>query len=296
MYKLEFNEAMHTSDHVPLLKTLPIALFTHALLIFGVSFVPSVTTNSGLPPVMDITLVQTHAEHEPEDAKFLAQANQEASGSADEDNRPRSPLASLQPDATDGVAPVQSQAAAPDNAPKTDPMLLTTKGETFEYVKKQPEMPEEETLPVEDNVSDSTQELARLLAEVDEAEARYARRPRVHFIDAVSAKSVVEAEYIDAWVKKIERVGNINFPEEAIQRNLSGKLILNVTLDHQGHVVDVQIDVSSGYNILDKAAVRIVKLASPYSPLPAEIRKKWDQLNITRTWIFHSGTRTLDTE
>ena len=75
---------------------------------------------------------------------------------------------------------------------------------------------------------------------------------------------------------------------------MSGKLILNVTLDHAGRVVDSQIDVSSGFNILDKAALRIVNLASPYPPLPADIRKKWDQLNITRTWIFHSGT--LNTE
>ncbi|MCB1637368.1 MAG: energy transducer TonB, partial [Thiothrix sp.] len=92
----------------------------------------------------------------------------------------------------------------------------------------------------------------------------------------------------------IERVGNLNFPAEAINRNISGKLILNATLDHNGRVRDIQIDVSSGYNILDKAAMRIVKLASPYPPLPREVREKWDQLNITRTWIFHSGV--LNTE
>ncbi len=105
---------------------------------------------------------------------------------------------------------------------------------------------------------------------------------------------MVEAEYVDAWIKKIERIGNINFPREAINRNLSGKLILNATLDHSGNVVDIQIDVSSGFNVLDRSALRIVRLASPYPPLPKAIREKWDQLNITRTWIFHSGT--LDTE
>ena len=95
---------------------------------------------------------------------------------------------------------------------------------------------------------------------------------------------------LTTWVKKIERIGNINFPEEAIARNLSGKLILNATLDHEGRVVDAQISLSSGYDVLDKAALRIIKLAAPYPALPEEIRRKWDQLNITRTWIFHSGT------
>ncbi len=295
MYTLPMNEAMHsTSRYPPIVKTLPVALLVHALLIFGVSFAPDIVSNLNAPPVLDITLVQTHSEQAPDEASYIAQANQEASGSTDLNNRPRSPLASLQPEPITGEAPLQSQAAAPDTLPKLQPQLLTTKGETFKRIDKSPEQPEEENLPIEDSLSDSTQEIAQLLAEVDEAEAQYARRPRIHFIDAVSAKSAVEAEYVDAWVKKIERIGNINFPEEAIRRNLSGKLILNVTLDRAGHVVDVQIDVSSGFNVLDRSAVRIVQLASPYPPLPAEIRKKWDQLNITRTWFFHSGT--LNTE
>ena len=294
MQTLDMNEVYTSQHHTPLLKTLPAALLFHAFLIFGISFAPTIMPEINLPSVLDVTLVQTHSEEEPEEAEFLAQANQEASGSADEANRPRSPLASLEPEANDGEAPLQSQEAVPENQPKLQPQLLTTKGETFKRIDKAPEQPEKDAVPIDEQVSDKTQEIARLLAEVDEAEALYARRPRIHFIDAVSAKSAVEAEYIDSWIKKIERVGNINFPNEAILRNLSGKLILNATLDHSGNVVDIQIDVSSGFNVLDRSALRIVKLASPYPPLPKNIREKWDQLNITRTWIFHSGT--LDTE
>ncbi len=275
-------------------KALVVAAVVHALLIFGVSFAPAERSSPPRPPVLDITLVQTRSEEAPEQVEFIAQANQQASGSSDQKNRPRSPLASLQPDVAEGEAPLQVEASAPDETPKLQPEILTTKGETFRRVDKTPEQPEEQELPLAEALSDSSLEIARLLAEVDEAEARYAKRPRIHFIDAVSAKSAVEAEYVDAWVKKIERVGNLNFPAEAINRNISGKLILNATLDHNGRVQDIQIDVSSGYNILDKAAMRIVKLASPYPPLPREVREKWDQLNITRTWIFHSGV--LNTE
>ena len=274
----------------PLMATLPMAVLLHALFIFGVSFAPNIRLNLANPPVLDITLVQTRTEKTPDQVDFMAQANQEASGTAEEKNRPQSPVSSLQAVEVEGESPVQSEQAAPDTTLKLNQQILTTKGETYKIVEKAPEQPEDNPeIPVGE-LANETQEIAQLLAEVGEAEARYARRPKIHFIDAVSAKSAVEATYIDEWVKKIERIGNINFPEDAIKRNLSGKLILNATLDQQGNVVDAQISLSSGYEVLDKAALRIVKLAAPYPSLPEEIRRKWDQLNITRTWIFHSGT------
>ena len=288
------NEAIYAPNHTPLIKTLPLALAVHAAVIFGISFAPMVLPRLAIPPALDITIVQMPTEETPKEVNFLAQANQQASGTEEEENKPRSPLASLFPQIDIGEAPLQSEASTEDLPPKLEPQILTTKGTTFTAISKDPDQPENQHDLIADITADSAQEIAQLLAEVDAAEAQYARRPRIHFIDAVSAKSAVEAEYIDSWIKKIERIGNINFPEEAIRRNMSGKLILNVTLDHAGRVVDSQIDVSSGFNILDKSALRIVKLASPYPPLPAEIRKKWDQLNITRTWIFHSGT--LNTE
>lgn len=273
----------------PLAKTLPIALFVHALIIFGVGFAPEFASRSTLAPVLDITLVQTHSDQAPNQVDFIAQANQQASGDSTKKNRPQSPLSSLSPTDATGESPVQSESKAPNTTLTMTSSILTTKGETLTHVDKAPEQMDEQPATVAEEKTDETKEIAELLAEMDEEEARYARRPRVHFIDAVSAKSAVEAEYIDAWVKKIERIGNINFPEEAIARNLSGKLIVNVTLDQAGRVVDTQISLSSGYSVLDKAALRIIKLAAPYNPLPTEISRKWDQLNITRTWIFHSG-------
>lgn len=280
----------------PLAKTLPIALACHAFVILGISFAPDYEPSVHTPPSLDITIVQTHSEQQPDKVQFLAQANQQASGSSDSHNRPTSPIAAIQPELTNGEAPIQSQESRLQTPPKLQPQLLTTKGETYNRVNKSPEQPEEDpTKPVEQEASDTTAEIAQLLAEMDEEEARYARRPRILHLDAVAAKSAVEAAYIDAWVKKIERVGNINFPMEAIHRNLNGNLVLNATLDRAGRVVDVEISVSSGYNILDQAAVRIVKLAAPYPPLPPQISEKWDQLNITRTWLFKSGG-TLDTQ
>jgi protein TonB len=268
--------------------TLPIAVVIHAFVIIGVGFGLPDGTNIRHAPLLDITLVNTHSDKAPDKADFIAQANQQGSGTLDKKSRPSSPLASMNPNDFAGESPVKSFESAPDVAPKPDPQILTTKGKTNKRVNKLPEKDDiKEPKPVDKEISDETDEIAQLMAEMSKEEQHYANRPRIHFIDSISAKSAVEAEYIDAWAKKLERIGNINFPKEALRLSLSGTLILNATLDRAGRVIMIGIDSSSGSRILDNAATRIVKLASPYEPLPREIREKYDQLNITRSIIFH---------
>ena len=81
----------------------------------------------------------------------------------------------------------------------------------------------------------------------------------------------------------------LNFPEQAIRDKLFGILILQAVLNKKSELIKVEILSSSGSKILDQSAFKIVKLAAPYPPLPSEIRQKWDQLSITRTWVFHGG-------
>ena len=91
---------------------------------------------------------------------------------------------------------------------------------------------------------------------------------------------------MEAWRAKVERVGNLNYPEAARKRNLSGSLILDVALSADGSINQITIRRSSGQKVLDDAAIRIVELASPYAPFPAQVRKETDILHITRTWQF----------
>jgi len=276
------------SNITPFSITLPLAVFVHATVIAGVGFGLPDAPKMQYAPLLDITLVNTHSATAPDKADFIAQTNQHGSGTLDKKNRPSSPLASRNPNESMGESPVKSFASSPDIKPKLDPEILTTKGSTDKSINKRPEKDEmNKPKPVDKEISDETDEIAQLMAEMSKDEQHYANRPRIHFIDSISAKSAVEAAYIDAWAKKLERIGNINFPKEALRLSLSGTLILNATLDRAGRVVEIGIDSSSGSRILDNAAVNIVKLASPYEPLPHEIREKYDQLNITRSIIFH---------
>ena len=272
----------------PLLTSFPVAIFLHGVLVFATGFMtpePSAVRKSTL---LDITLVNTESDKTPKEADFIANSNQEGSGSLEKKSRLTSPFASENPNLTDGDQTFSSEEAAPNFVPTPKPQVLTTKGASRKVIHK--EIQEEEVQDpkiVRNEVSEKADEIAMLMAEMNRDEQKYAKRPRIHFVDSISAKSAVEARYINNWAKKLERIGNINFPDEAIRLSLSGTLILNATLDRAGRVVEMQIDVSSGSRVLDKAALRIVKLAAPYEPLPSEIRKKYDRLNITRSIIFH---------
>ncbi len=127
--------------------------------------------------------------------------------------------------------------------------------------------------------------IASLSAQIRRKLQAKAERPRRKFISA-STKEYKYASYMEAWRSKVERVGNLNYPEAARKRKLSGSLILDVALNDDGSINQITVRRSSGHKVLDDAAIRIVKLASPYSPFPDQIRKETDILHITRTWKF----------
>lgn len=104
-----------------------------------------------------------------------------------------------------------------------------------------------------------------------------------------NARSSVEASYVQAWIRKVEAWGARNFPAEARRRGLAGSLTLDVALNADGSVRDIALVRSSGHQALDQGANRIVKLASPFAPFPAELRKRGETLHIVRTWQFLQG-------
>jgi protein TonB len=139
-------------------------------------------------------------------------------------------------------------------------------------------------------LSSTRQEIARLTAELDRNSEYASQRPRHKSINA-STREYRYSAYLEAWRKKVERVGNLNYPDEAKRKKLYGDLLLHVSLRADGSVQQIRVVRSSGHKILDDAAMRIVRLASPFAPFPTEIRKEVDILDITRTWQFQSNNR-----
>ncbi len=269
--------------------TLFIAAVLHSIIILGITFSKDFNFSKPFTKPMDVILVHTQSDKAPEDAEKIAQFNQQASGSQDTGDRPSSPVSSPVPLPNTGVAatPVERQVTRVELIQAQQ--LLTTR-KSVDRVSSSDKTQEKKDAqkPSRQERLNREMEIAQLTAELEARQRSYAKRPKIHFIDATSAKSAVEAAYINDWVHRVEGIGNLNYPVQAKLDRISGKLILNVLLDNTGKVLKVQIAVSSGSNVLDEAAVQIVKISSPFPSFPAEMRKKYDQLMITRTWSFNT--------
>lgn len=278
--------------------TLFLATVVHALVIFGVSFTAAGLNQPSQPPPLDVVMVQSASREAPQDSERIAQADQQASGRSEQENNPTSPLSGPSPQPAPGAAPFALDAAPARQQPSEQEQVLTqeTAPEQTPNPQREKADPVETTQPADTQAREQRNlQIAQLAAELDQEERRYAERPRIQYLDTLSAKSAVEASYIEDWVNKVERVGNLNYPGAARRRNLSGSLILNVLIDRDGRVLDIEVAAPSGEQVLDDAARRIVETAAPYTRFPADMREEYDQLMITRTWIFQHNNR-LTTE
>lgn len=171
-------------------------------------------------------------------------------------------------------------------------------------VEPKPE-PEPEFIPEEEAIKEETAanakprfskslitrslEIARLEAELAAMQNHSAQRPRVRRISSGARMSSEEALYLRQWEEKVERVGNLNYPEAARRQNLGGRLRLLVVIAADGRILEAQLLTGSGHTLLDDAAIRILNLAAPFAPLPNSIKAQADVLEIIRTWQFGDG-------
>jgi len=139
------------------------------------------------------------------------------------------------------------------------------------------------------DLANSALALARMQAQISRRVEEYNQRPRKEFIGA-RAREYRFAQYVEGWRMKVERLGNVNYPEDARGR-LYGSLILTVSIKTDGTLDAVEVNRSSGHQVLDRAAERIVRMAAPYAAFPPDIRKDTDVLVITRTWTFAPGDK-----
>ena len=152
----------------------------------------------------------------------------------------------------------------------------------------QPAEPTQETAPVAVApvvLSTNILQLAQEVAGMAQVQPTPATNTRVRRIDAAAPETVTDAYYLDAWRRKVERIGQLNYPQEARQRQLYGTLRLLVSIEPDGALRDVRLLASSGHDVLDEAALGIVRLAAPFAPFPPAMQEL-DLLEIDRTWRF----------
>jgi protein TonB len=288
----------HPANHAPvevtsgdrLGFTLFLAAVLHALVILGITF--DMPAPSELPKTLEITLATQPSERAPEKADYLAQLNQEGSGTLDEKAAPSTTAESVFQDAEINTVTPPQEASAPPPKPVVEKPVVTTTSVQPDRVASAPEAPPPEkktsTTLLRFDRSQLSAEIASLEAQLAEERQLFANRPRVHRLNAASTMQDKGAYYKDAWRRKVERVGNQNYPGEARSSRIYGSLRLLVSINRDGSLREVQILESSGHRILDNAAQRIVRLAAPYAPFTGDLMDV-DVLEIIRTWRFEPG-------
>lgn len=268
------------------------ASLIHVIVILGVSFSMPRSVEDRVSN-LEITLVQTSTDKAPRDAQFLAQANQDGGGQSESADVAQSPLPISELSENNNQFPLlrrppQTQVVTMRSV---DTFMTRDKAQRkIHLAKLEPEPKEAQFEPENLGLIDDDVDLerARLSAEISRSWQEYQKRPKRKFLNARTAEYKY-ALYLDAWRAKVESVGNLNYPDEAKRRHIAGNLMLDVSIKSDGSVNKVRILRSSGKKVLDDAAIRIVELAAPFDPFPANIRREADIVHITRTWKFNEG-------
>jgi len=270
-----------------------VSILIHMVVVLGVTFGAARIRIPGAE-TLEITLVQTRSDRTPDDPQFLAQANQDGGGSNDSRDIARSPLPITElSDQNDRVPIAVPEPQRRVNA-ASDLLAYITRDDARRSVRStepHPEKKEERRNEQRMGLPDRRQrdaERARLNAEINRSFQEFQQMPRHKYLNA-RTQEYKYASYMDAWRAKVERVGNLNYPQQAKRRNIAGSLVLDVAINPDGTVNAIQVMRSSGHKLLDDAAVRIVEMAGPYAPLPPDIRAETDILHITRTWKFREA-------
>lgn len=264
-----------------LLAALFIAVLVHIVLVLVMSLSsnqPDRINNS-----IDITLVNTPVKKAPEKTDFLAQENQ--SGAGKQIKKPEPPPqrpSRKQQNNIKQIKKITPKETKPKAAQKTitqakSEKKVITPNKTAEV--SQPEKHPQLT-------AESLQKQIAQLGTAIRQSRPSADQAKIKFVDSVSAHKYVAAQYMKDWEAKVERMGNLNYPEEAAKKNFSGTLTMDVGINADGSVYSIRINRSSGNTALDEAAKKIVRMSAPFAPLPLELRKELDVLVITRVWKF----------
>ena len=256
-----------------------------------------------------LEIVLVHKKHQTvqQDAEMLAQANQEDAGKNTDTKRhlKSRPLpANVNPSKIENSASFTNinSSTVDDQAGDSQEVLTQiTDTKNRPLLKISPLPQKKPKPPARADITESAPELnaaglikrslemASLSAEIDQRLAAYSERPRRKWVSA-KTREYKYATYMHAWRVKIERIGNLNYPDEARKKKLSGHLLLDVALNADGTINEIILRRSSGHQSLDEAAINIVKLAAPFSPLPKGILEDTDILHIERTWRFMTGS------
>jgi protein TonB len=274
---------------------LVVSIVLHLAIIYGVGFkVSQKPRPDKADQSLEVVLVNAKSQTKPVVADALAQHNLDGGGNTDEKRRAQSPLPVLAERKAE--AEVKLALRRVEQLEREAREVMTYAKSKAQVESAPPAKPapvaeaKSEVAPSASDIMQRSMEIARLEAKISKDWDAYQQRPRRRFIGSRTQETRF-ARYIDDWRQKIERIGDLNYPQGARDQRLHGRLVVTVAIRADGSVEQVDINRPSGHKVLDDAARRIVQLAAPFSAFPEDIAKDVDILHITRTWTFTTGDR-----
>ena len=269
---------------------LVVSLALHAVAL-SVHFGLPQALNLAKDRALDVILVNSKGAARPDQAQALAQSRLDGGGNTDEERIAATPLPASQK-TREGNELVEAQLRVAELERKQQQALALARGA---YTVSSSPQRDEKLFEGSTgfDMANSALAIARLEAQIAREVEQYNKRPRKQFIGA-RTEEYRFAQYVEDWRQKIERVGNLNYPESARGR-LYGSLVITVAIKSDGSLERVEVNHPSAHRLLDDAARRIVQLAAPFAAFPPSIGRDTDIIEITRTWAF-TNTDTLKTE
>lgn len=290
--KLRLPPAPNTSGDRRLWLAIGISLLVHGLLL-SLHFAFPEASKVAREKALDIILVNARSARAPSDAQALAQANLDGGGNTDENRRAKTPLPPTAQQVT-GSDLQQMRRRVQELEAAQQKMLAQARSlARVAAAETRSEQPAPATPLSGLDLADAARAMARLEGEISKSVDEYNKRPQKKFIGA-RTKEYGLAPYFDAWKQKIERIGTLNYPEQA-RGKLYGRVVIFVELNvEDGSIYSAEISRSSGHKVLDQAALRILRMAAPFGPIPREAMGGASILSFAREWNFVPGD-TLDT-
>jgi protein TonB len=268
---------------------LGISLVLHAV-VLSIHFKLPQAINKATEHALDVILVNSKSASRPDKAQAKAQANLDGGGNTDEDRRAKTPMP-VAPAVQEGSDIVEARKRVTELEMQQQQMLTQIRSSKQVAAENRRNAPAPTAPAIATGVDLATAalNLARLEGQIARNVEEYNKRPRKKFIGA-RVEEYRFAQYVEDWRQKVERIGNLNYPDAARGR-LYGNLVLTVVIRSDGSLDKVELSRSSGQKVLDNAARRIVEMAAPYAPFPDSIRRDTDVVEITRTWSFTTSDR-----
>jgi len=271
---------------------LGLSIVLHAVVLSVHFKLPGIIHDKYLSQPLEVVLVNSKTRAKPAKADVLAQANLDGGGNTDENRRAKTPLPVLK-DAERGADAKRAARRVQELEAQQLKMMTRLQAAKSVAATEQPKAAPAAEAPQPQasgqDLATSTLAIARMEAQISRQSDEYNKRPKKEFVGS-RAREYRFAQYVEDWRQKVERIGNLNYPDSARGR-VYGSLVLTVSIKADGSLDAVEVRRSSGHQILDRAAERIVTMASPYASFPPNIRRDTDILVITRTWTFAPGDK-----